>query len=148
MSISVDDCIDLDGMERSILAKVKILSVISELLKTIMSSEGFDDVGLKICGGRWVGWNSIYRSSGESVKNSKADLVGSAFGGASWALEVSRSWGVGGDSKRVFGMFSYRKSGLNSYYRNEFDIWSRPNIESMEVNSESSSSGKGKDAEV
>ncbi|GJZ38972.1 nucleotide-binding alpha-beta plait domain-containing protein, partial [Tanacetum coccineum] len=41
MSISVDDCIDLDGMERSILAKVKDLSVISELLKH-MSSEGFD----------------------------------------------------------------------------------------------------------
>ncbi|GKB39651.1 nucleotide-binding alpha-beta plait domain-containing protein [Tanacetum coccineum] len=39
MSISVDDCIDLDGMERSILAKVKDLSVISELLKH-MSSEG------------------------------------------------------------------------------------------------------------
>ncbi|GKA89541.1 nucleotide-binding alpha-beta plait domain-containing protein [Tanacetum coccineum] len=46
MSISVDDCIDLDGMERSILAKVKDLSVISELLKH-MSSEGFDDVGLR-----------------------------------------------------------------------------------------------------
>ncbi|GKA27776.1 hypothetical protein Tco_0713944 [Tanacetum coccineum] len=43
MSISVDDCIDLDGKERSILAKVKDLSVISELLKH-MSSEGFDDV--------------------------------------------------------------------------------------------------------
>nr|GEZ76819.1 hypothetical protein [Tanacetum cinerariifolium] len=46
MSISVDDCIDLDGMERSILAKVKDLSVISELLKH-MSSEGFNDVGLR-----------------------------------------------------------------------------------------------------
>ncbi|GJS88299.1 nucleotide-binding alpha-beta plait domain-containing protein [Tanacetum coccineum] len=53
MSISVDDCIDLDGMERSILAKVKDLSVISELLKH-MSSEGFDDVGLRYVGGRWV----------------------------------------------------------------------------------------------
>ncbi|GJW76955.1 hypothetical protein Tco_0138637 [Tanacetum coccineum] len=50
MSISVDDCIDLDGMERSILAKVKDLSVISELLKH-MSSEGFDDVGLRYVGG-------------------------------------------------------------------------------------------------
>ncbi|GKB92947.1 hypothetical protein Tco_0979084, partial [Tanacetum coccineum] len=46
------DCIDLDGMERSILAKVKDLSVISELLKH-MSSEGFDDVGLRYVGGRW-----------------------------------------------------------------------------------------------
>nr|GFD02750.1 hypothetical protein CTI12_AA443780 [Tanacetum cinerariifolium] len=49
MSISVDDCIDFDGMERSILAKVKDLSVISELLKH-MSSEGFDDVGLRYVG--------------------------------------------------------------------------------------------------
>ncbi|GKG54441.1 hypothetical protein Tco_0560096, partial [Tanacetum coccineum] len=53
MSISVDDCIDLDGMERSILAKVKDLSVISEHLKH-MSSEGFDDVGRRYVGGRWV----------------------------------------------------------------------------------------------
>ncbi|GKD33590.1 hypothetical protein Tco_1249099 [Tanacetum coccineum] len=34
MSISVDDCIDLDGMERSILAKVKDLSVIFRASKT------------------------------------------------------------------------------------------------------------------
>ncbi|GKF41154.1 hypothetical protein Tco_0124496, partial [Tanacetum coccineum] len=53
MSISVDDCIDLDDMERSNLAKVKDLSVISELLKH-MSSEGFDDVGIRYVGGRWV----------------------------------------------------------------------------------------------
>nr|GEW57448.1 ribonuclease H-like domain-containing protein [Tanacetum cinerariifolium] len=53
MSISVDDGIDLDGMERSILAKVKDLSVISKLLKH-MSSEGFDDVGLRYVGGRWI----------------------------------------------------------------------------------------------
>ncbi|GKC57692.1 nucleotide-binding alpha-beta plait domain-containing protein [Tanacetum coccineum] len=52
MSISVDDCIDLDGMERSILAKVKDLSVISELLKH-MSSEGFDDV-LVLDSGWWT----------------------------------------------------------------------------------------------
>ncbi|GJX12122.1 RNA-directed DNA polymerase, eukaryota [Tanacetum coccineum] len=38
---------------RSILAKVKDLSVISELLKH-MSSEGFNDVGLRYVGGRWV----------------------------------------------------------------------------------------------
>nr|GEZ71072.1 DUF4283 domain protein [Tanacetum cinerariifolium] len=53
MFISEDDCIDLDGMERSILAKVKDLSVITELLK-YMSSEGFVDVGLRYVGGRWV----------------------------------------------------------------------------------------------
>nr|GEZ05401.1 hypothetical protein CTI12_AA053730 [Tanacetum cinerariifolium] len=40
MFISEDDCIDLDGMERSIFAKVKDLSVITDLLK-YMSSEGF-----------------------------------------------------------------------------------------------------------
>nr|GEU73775.1 hypothetical protein [Tanacetum cinerariifolium] len=44
MFISEDDCIDLDGMERSILAKVKDLSV----------TEGFIDVGLRYVGGRWV----------------------------------------------------------------------------------------------
>nr|GFB18918.1 RNA-directed DNA polymerase, eukaryota [Tanacetum cinerariifolium] len=53
MFISEDDCIDLDGMERSILAKVKDLSVITDLLK-YMSSEGFVDVGLRYVGGRWV----------------------------------------------------------------------------------------------
>nr|GFD08368.1 reverse transcriptase zinc-binding domain-containing protein [Tanacetum cinerariifolium] len=59
MSISVDDCIDLDGMERSILAKVKDLSVISELLKH-MSSEGFDDVGLRYVGNLtiWIKWKA------------------------------------------------------------------------------------------
>nr|GEV28278.1 nucleotide-binding alpha-beta plait domain-containing protein [Tanacetum cinerariifolium] len=70
MFISEDDCIDLDGMERSILAKVKDLSVITDLLK-YMSSEGFVDVGLRYVGGRWV-WlefDSTYQV--ESVKNSK-----------------------------------------------------------------------------
>ncbi|GKD45080.1 hypothetical protein Tco_1269725, partial [Tanacetum coccineum] len=66
MSISVDDCIDLDGMERSILAKVKDLSVISELLKH-MSSEGFDDVG-----GRWVWLEFDSMDQVESIKTSKA----------------------------------------------------------------------------
>nr|GEY36549.1 hypothetical protein CTI12_AA509060 [Tanacetum cinerariifolium] len=50
MFISEDDCIDLDGMERSILAKVKDLSVITDLLK-YMSSKGFVDVGLRYVGG-------------------------------------------------------------------------------------------------
>ncbi|GJR42380.1 hypothetical protein Tco_1310483 [Tanacetum coccineum] len=72
MSISVDDCIDLDGKERSILAKVKDLSVISELLKH-MSSEGFDDVGLRYVGGRMglVGfrlYGSKWKSQDSSVK--------------------------------------------------------------------------------
>ncbi|GJY98588.1 hypothetical protein Tco_0515498 [Tanacetum coccineum] len=71
MSISVDDCIDLDGMERSILAKVKDLSVISELLKH-MSSEGFDDVGLRYVGGRWVWLEFDSMDQVESVKTSKA----------------------------------------------------------------------------
>nr|GEY58071.1 hypothetical protein [Tanacetum cinerariifolium] len=53
MFISEDDCIDLDGIERSILAKVKDLSVTTDLLK-YMSSEGFVDVGLRYVGGRWV----------------------------------------------------------------------------------------------
>nr|GEY72331.1 hypothetical protein [Tanacetum cinerariifolium] len=42
MFISEDNCTDLDGMKRSILAKVKDLSVITDLLK-YMSSEGFVD---------------------------------------------------------------------------------------------------------
>ncbi|GKE05461.1 nucleotide-binding alpha-beta plait domain-containing protein [Tanacetum coccineum] len=71
MSISVDDCIDLDGMERSILAKVKDLSVISELLKH-MSSEGFDDVGLRYVGGHWVWLEFDSMDQVESVKTSKA----------------------------------------------------------------------------
>ncbi|GKD96583.1 RNA-directed DNA polymerase, eukaryota, partial [Tanacetum coccineum] len=71
MSISVDDCIDLDGMERSILAKAKDLSVISELLKH-MSSEGFDDVGLRYVGGRWVWLEFDSMDQVESVKTSKA----------------------------------------------------------------------------
>ncbi|GJR60684.1 hypothetical protein Tco_1502846 [Tanacetum coccineum] len=54
-----------------ILAKVKDLSVISELLKH-MSSEGFDDVGLRICW-RDVGvWFVIHAGlKWESVKNFK-----------------------------------------------------------------------------
>ncbi|GJV33970.1 nucleotide-binding alpha-beta plait domain-containing protein [Tanacetum coccineum] len=114
MSISVDDCIDLDGMERSILAKVKDLSVISELLKH-MSSEGFDDVGLRYVGGRWVWLEFDSMDQVESVKTSKAlkeiflefkdvshdfipdercvwiDLVGLPL--ASWAPEVYKKLG-------------------------------------------------------
>ncbi|GKD36874.1 RNA-directed DNA polymerase, eukaryota [Tanacetum coccineum] len=114
MSISVDDCIDLDGKERSILAKVKDLSVISELLKH-MSSEGFDDVGLRYVGGRWVWLEFDSMDQVERVKTSKAlkdiflefkdvshdfipdercvwiDLVGLPL--ASWAPEVYKKLG-------------------------------------------------------
>nr|GEU82269.1 NifU-like protein 3, chloroplastic [Tanacetum cinerariifolium] len=70
MFISEDDCIDLDGMERSILAKVKDLSVITDLLK-YMSSEGLVDVGLRYVGGRWVWLEFDSTNQVESVKNSK-----------------------------------------------------------------------------
>nr|GFB75279.1 nucleotide-binding alpha-beta plait domain-containing protein [Tanacetum cinerariifolium] len=70
MFILGDDCIDLDGMERSILAKVKDLSVITDLLK-YMSSEGFVDVGLRYVGGRWVWLEFDSTDQVESVKNSK-----------------------------------------------------------------------------
>nr|GEW42635.1 ARID DNA-binding domain-containing protein [Tanacetum cinerariifolium] len=114
MFISEDDCIDLDGMERSILAKVKDLSVITDLLK-YMSSEGFVDVGLRYVGGRlvWLEFDSTCQV--ESVKNSKVlnelflelkdvsydfipdercvwiDLVGLPL--ASWAPEVYKKLG-------------------------------------------------------
>ncbi|GJX96993.1 hypothetical protein Tco_0352791 [Tanacetum coccineum] len=99
-------CIDLDGMERSILAKVKDLSVISELLKH-MSSEGFDDVGLRYVGGRWVWLEFDSMDQVESVKTSKA-------------------------LKEIFLEFkdTYR------IIATEFAYWA-PKIESMEVNSES-----------
>nr|GEW15342.1 RNA-directed DNA polymerase, eukaryota [Tanacetum cinerariifolium] len=70
MFISEDDCIDLDGMERSILAKVKDLSVITDLLK-YMSFEGFADVGLRYVRGRWVWLEFDSTDQVESVKNSK-----------------------------------------------------------------------------
>ncbi|GKC95419.1 RNA-directed DNA polymerase, eukaryota [Tanacetum coccineum] len=65
-SVGVSDC-----NKRSILAKVKDLSVISELLKH-MSSEGFDDVGLRYVGGRWVWLEFDSMDQVESVKTSKA----------------------------------------------------------------------------
>nr|GEX97674.1 nucleotide-binding alpha-beta plait domain-containing protein [Tanacetum cinerariifolium] len=70
MFISEDDCIDLDGMKRSILAKEKDLSVITDLLK-YMSYEGFVDVGLRYVGGRWVWLEFDSTDQVESVKNSK-----------------------------------------------------------------------------
>ncbi|GJR12920.1 5-oxoprolinase-like protein [Tanacetum coccineum] len=114
MFISEDDCIDFDGMERSILAKVKDLSVITDLLK-YMSSEGFVDVGLRYVGGRWVWLKFDSTDQVESVKNSKVlnelflelkdvsydfipdercvwiDLVGLPL--ASWAPEVYKKLG-------------------------------------------------------
>nr|GEY86986.1 hypothetical protein [Tanacetum cinerariifolium] len=114
MFISKDDCIDLDGMERSILAKVKDLSIITDLLK-YMSSEGFADVGLRYVGVCWVWLEFDSTDRVESVKNSKVlnelflelkdvsydfvsdercvwiDLVGLPL--ASWALEVYKKLG-------------------------------------------------------
>ncbi|GJR37131.1 RNA-directed DNA polymerase, eukaryota [Tanacetum coccineum] len=119
MSISVDDCIDLDGKERSILAKVKDLSVISELLKHMSLVRGFDDVGLRYVGGRWV-WLEF--DSMDQVKNERCvwiDLVGLPL--ASWAPEVYKKLGGRWGSSVFTDMFAY---------------WA-PNIESMEVNSES-----------
>ncbi|GJU48660.1 ribonuclease H-like domain-containing protein [Tanacetum coccineum] len=96
------------------LLKVKELSVISELLKH-MSSEGFDDVGLRYVGGRWVWLEFDSMDQVESVKTSKAlkeiflefkdvshdfipdercvwiDLVGLPL--ASWAPEVYKKLG-------------------------------------------------------
>ncbi|GJV55266.1 RNA-directed DNA polymerase, eukaryota [Tanacetum coccineum] len=85
MFISEDDCIDFDGMERSILAKVKDLSVITDLLK-YMSSEGFVDVGLRYVGGRWVWLEFDHR-----IRCVWIDLVGLPL--ASWAPEVYKKLG-------------------------------------------------------
>ncbi|GJR12489.1 hypothetical protein Tco_0795141 [Tanacetum coccineum] len=94
-NVGIDDCIDLDGMERSILAKVKDLSVISELLKH-MSSEGFDDVGLRYVGGRWVWLEFDSMDQVESVKTSKAlQRTWWVCHWASWAPDVLEV-GVGG----------------------------------------------------
>nr|GFA66984.1 RNA-directed DNA polymerase, eukaryota [Tanacetum cinerariifolium] len=114
MFISEDDCIDLDCMERSILSKVKYLSVITDLLK-YMSYEGFVDVCLRYVGGRWVWLKFDSTDQVESVKNSKVlneiflklkdvsydfipdercvwiDLVGLSL--ASWAPEVYKKLG-------------------------------------------------------
>ncbi|GJY11178.1 hypothetical protein Tco_0379363 [Tanacetum coccineum] len=108
---------------RSILAKVKDLSVISELIKH-MSSEGFDDVGLRYVGGRWVWLEFDSMDQVESVKTVKGDPL-----------------------HRVIESFivSYR----NRTYRiiaTEFAYWA-PKIESMEFNSESNPLER-KDAEM
>ncbi|GKB27055.1 hypothetical protein Tco_0866456 [Tanacetum coccineum] len=149
MFISEDDCIDFDGMERSILAKVKDLSVITDLLK-YMSSEGFVDVGLRYVGGRWVWLEFDSTDQVESVKNSKVlnelflelkdvsydfipdercvwiDLVGLPL--ASWAPEVYKK--LGGR----WGCKSFKVSYRNRSYcitATEFAYWA-PNIESTE----------------
>nr|GEY95296.1 RNA-directed DNA polymerase, eukaryota, nucleotide-binding alpha-beta plait domain protein [Tanacetum cinerariifolium] len=74
MFISEDDCIDFDGMKRSIIAKVKDLSVITDLLK-YMYSEGFVDVGLRYVGGRWVWLEFDSTDQVESVKNTKVCVL-------------------------------------------------------------------------
>nr|GEY56994.1 hypothetical protein [Tanacetum cinerariifolium] len=149
MFISKDDCIDLDGMERSILAKVKDLSVIMDLLK-YMSSEGFVNVGLRYVGGRWVWLEFDSTDQVESIKNSKVlnelflelkdisydfipdercvwiDLVGLPL--ASWAPEVCV---LTESLHRV--LESFKVSNRNRSYCitvTEFAYWA-PNIESM-----------------
>lgn len=148
-----------------------------------MSSEGFDDVGLRYVGGRWVWLEFDSMDQVESVKTSKAlneiflefkdashdfipdercvwiDLVGMPLG--SWAPKVYKKlggwWGSSVFTDMVSdGPMSHGKvcvlteslhRVLESFivsYRNrnyriiatEFAYWA-PNIESMEVNSES-----------
>nr|GEU71831.1 5-oxoprolinase-like protein [Tanacetum cinerariifolium] len=142
MFISKDDCIDLDDMERSILAKVKDLSVITDLLK-YMSSEGFVDVGLRYVGGRWV-WlefdstdqvlNELFLElkyvSYDFIPDERCvwiDLVGLPL--ASWAPEVCV---LTESLHRV--LESFKVSYLNRSYcitATEFAYWA-PNIESTE----------------
>ncbi|GKB27658.1 hypothetical protein Tco_0867059 [Tanacetum coccineum] len=151
--------------------------------KTHMSSEGFDDVGLRYVGGRWVWLEFDSMDQVERVKTSKAlkeiflefkdvshdfipdercvwiDLVGLPL--ASWAPEVYKKlggrWGSSVFTDMVSdGPMSHGKvcvlteslhrviesfivSYRNRTYRiiaTEFAYWA-PNIESMEVNSES-----------
>ncbi|GKA44565.1 hypothetical protein Tco_0737289 [Tanacetum coccineum] len=106
MSISVDDCIDLDGKERSILAKVKDLSVISELLFICLLTGTSDD--RKMCLDRPVGLPL-----------------------ASWAPEVYRSWGFGGVSRACLRIGNVNDLCLN-LEDTECDIGA-PILESMEV---------------
>ncbi|GJV00293.1 RNA-directed DNA polymerase, eukaryota [Tanacetum coccineum] len=68
-----------ESVGRSILAKVKDLSVISELLKH-MSSEGFDDVGLRYVGGRWVWLEFDSMDQVERMKMCLDRTGGSAIG--------------------------------------------------------------------
>ncbi|GKC50907.1 hypothetical protein Tco_1073652 [Tanacetum coccineum] len=158
MSISVDDCIDLDGMERSILAKVKIKSVISVLLKQCLLRDSMD-VGLRYGEGRWV-WVEIHTSMDQVEKRQDFKhcvwmiLVGLPL--ASWAPEVYKKLG-GRWGSSVFtdmisdGPMSHGKvcvlteslhrviesfivSYRNQTYRiiaTEFAYWA-PNIESIE----------------
>ncbi|GJT63732.1 nucleotide-binding alpha-beta plait domain-containing protein [Tanacetum coccineum] len=122
MSISVDDCIDLDGMERSILAKVKDLSVISELLKH-MSSEGFDDDFKGAFKRDILEFKDVFFTILVLMKDVLDRPGGSA---AIWAYGLRESL------HRVIESFivSYR----NRTYRiiaTEFAYWA-PNIESIE----------------
>ncbi|GKB94839.1 hypothetical protein Tco_0980976 [Tanacetum coccineum] len=135
MFISKDDCIDFDGMERSILAKVNDLSVITDLLK-YMSSEGFIDVGLRYVGGRWVWLEFDSTDQVESVKNSKL--------GGRWGCSVFTDMVNDGPMShgKVCVLTESLHRVLESFkvsYRNrsycitatEFAYWA-PNIESTE----------------
>nr|GEW53165.1 nucleotide-binding alpha-beta plait domain-containing protein [Tanacetum cinerariifolium] len=68
-----------------ILGKVKVLSVITDLLK-YMSSEGFVDVGLRYVGDVGFGWNLILR-----IRCVWIDLVGLPL--ASWDPKVYKKFG-------------------------------------------------------
>ncbi|GJU54687.1 hypothetical protein Tco_1228401 [Tanacetum coccineum] len=111
MSISVDDCINLDGMERSILAKVKDLSVISELLKHV-----------------------FLRDSMMLVLEMLVDVESGCVlpFGIMGSQRFIRSWMVLGT--RVYGYGNV--DPMSTWEATEFAYWA-PNIESMEVNSES-----------
>nr|GEY83026.1 RNA-directed DNA polymerase, eukaryota [Tanacetum cinerariifolium] len=130
-----------DGMERSILAKVKDLSVITDLLK-YMSSEGFVDVGLRYVGGRWVWLEFDSTDQVESVKNSKVPEVYKKLG-CQWGCSMFTDMVNDGplSHRKVCVLTESLHCVLESFkvsYRNrsycitatEFAYWA-PNIESM-----------------
>ncbi|GKB27821.1 RNA-directed DNA polymerase, eukaryota [Tanacetum coccineum] len=133
MSISVDDCIDLDGKELSILAKVKkIKCQFQRLLKHRIKEKSQDFKGVKKELFLGVQRSFPIYSDERCVW---IDLVGLPL--ASWAPKVYKKVGAGrmGEAACLRIVLIYR----NRTYRiiaTEFAYWA-PNIESMEVNSES-----------
>ncbi|GJR29891.1 5-oxoprolinase-like protein [Tanacetum coccineum] len=104
------------------LLKVKIYCVISELLKNICLMTGFDDVGLRDVGGRWVGWDSTVLFKWKRVKTSRTWWV---FAIGIRAQMFISSWVVGGEAA-CFSDMTYR------IIATEFAYWA-PNIESIEI---------------
>ncbi|GJS41203.1 hypothetical protein Tco_0566246 [Tanacetum coccineum] len=120
LTIAEETVVDFDGMEHSILAKVKDLSVITDLLK-YMCSEGFIDVGLRYVGGRWVWLEFDSTDQVESVKNLKGDVNELFY----WRLKRESLHRV---------LESFKVSYRNRYYcitATELAYWA-PNIESTE----------------